>query len=211
MNRRQGARGGARRVRAAFAVCAIAAPALLLAAPVEYEIDPKHTFPSFEVRHLGISTQRGRFNKTRGTVEIDAEAKRGRIDIDIDASTIDTGDPALEDVLRGEDWFASAKYPAMRFRSSEVRFTNGTPTAASGDLTLRGITLPVELVIENFKCAQFLVVRYVCGADVSTKISRSAFGMTSYRTFVSDEVKLIIQVEAIRKTPLQPTPEAGGS
>ena len=85
---------------AAFAALATALPA---AAAVEtYTIDPRHTFPSFEVMHFGVSLQRGRFNKTSGTVKVDTEARQGSVEVTIDATSVDTGLDKLEEHVRDE-------------------------------------------------------------------------------------------------------------
>ena len=70
----------------------------------EYVIDPTHTYASFEIDHLGFSTQRGQFNRSSGIVEFDPEGKTGRIDITIDAASLDTGFALRDDVLRGDQW-----------------------------------------------------------------------------------------------------------
>jgi polyisoprenoid-binding protein YceI len=192
------------------ALCAgLAAAQADTAGDVVYDIDPKHTFPTFEVKHLGISTHRGRFNSTSGKVILNPEAKTGRIDILIDTSTVDTGDSKLEDILRDEDFFHVAKFKTATFVSNNVEYNaQGKPALARGDLTLRGVTRPVTVSIGEMRCTTFLAVRYVCGADITATIKRSEFGMTIWRLWVSDDVKLQIQVEAVRQQPstMQSTP-----
>jgi polyisoprenoid-binding protein YceI len=162
-----------------------------------YTLDSKHTFPSFEISHIGFSTQRGRFDLTSGTVKLDARNETGSIHVNIDANSIDTGLPELEAKLRDADFFNTAKFPFITFDSNKIKFTGDKPIAAEGTLTLLGISKPVLLTIEHFRCGVHPVSRRnVCGADASGLIKRSDFGMKALLPMVADEVRLIIQVEA---------------
>jgi polyisoprenoid-binding protein YceI len=172
------------------------------AAPEEFTIDPPHTFATFEVRHLGISTQRGRFNRTAGRAVFDAEARTGNLEIAIDARTIDTGNESMEKLLRGDDFFNVEKFPEIIFRSKSVSFSQGKPDKIEGELTLLGTTKPVTITVSSYNCTRLpFLIRVTCGIDATTTIRRSEFGMTSVLSFVSDEVKLLIQAEGIRKEP----------
>jgi polyisoprenoid-binding protein YceI len=176
---------------------AIVPPAL--AATESYTIDPKHTLPSFEINHLGFSTQRGRFNGTSGAITLDREAKRGTVLVTIDTGSVDTGVAKLEEHLRGEDFFNIAKFPAMTFKSNTLKFSGDTPVAADGELTLLGVTKPVTLTITSFRCAQHPIAKKeACGADATATIKRSDFGMKYALPAVGDEVKLVINVEAFK-------------
>lgn len=169
------------------------------AAPEHFVIEPSHTFPTFEVSHLGYSFHRGRFNRSSGTIVIDRTARRGQIDVTIDTASLDTGDAKLEQELRGKDFFDVATYPEMRFRSERLVFRGDAVAAAHGTLTLLGASRPVTLEINHFFCATNPLTRkYACGANVVTTLLRSEFGMTKYVPFVGDEVRIAIQVEAER-------------
>jgi polyisoprenoid-binding protein YceI len=180
--------------------CALSA----FAEPVNFTIDSTHTFPSFEISHVGFSTQRGRFNSTQGTISVDMQNHTGTIDITIDANTIDTGLDKLEEKLRGEKFFNVAKFPTITFKSSSLVFNGDDLVAVDGELTMLGVTKAVHLAITSFKCgihpASF---RKVCGVDAETTIKRSEFGMTYGIPAVGDDVKLLLQVEAFQ------APEAG--
>ena len=183
----------------------------VLAATEEYTIDKAHTSPGFEVLHLGISTQRGRFEKTTGKIVLDREAGQGSIDIVIDTTSVSTGATLLDGVLRGDDFFNVERFPTIAFHSKSMEFEGGVPKRALGDLTLLGITKPVTLAIERFGCTRLpFFVRTTCGADVSTRLSRTAFGMSRYLTYISDEVKIVIQIEAVKNEPAaEPAPSGG--
>src|ERR1700693_2564861 len=126
----------------------------LYAAAQEYTIDPAHTFVTFEIRHLGISTQRGRFNSTAGKVALDTEAGNGNVDIVIDARSIDTGNEAMEKFLRGKDFFNVGQVPQIVYKAQRVVFANGQPERIEGELTLLGITRPVSLTVISYGCTR---------------------------------------------------------
>lgn len=164
-----------------------------------YTVDPKHTFPNFEVNHLGLTHQRGRFNSTSGKLTLDLAARKGTVEIEVDTRTINTGLEELEKHLKNEDFFNVEKFPRMTFRSTKVEFEGDKPRSVHGDLTLLGVTKPVTLTITSFNCRVHpMNKKYMCGADATATIKRSDFGMTYAIPAVSDEVKLLITVEAFR-------------
>jgi polyisoprenoid-binding protein YceI len=175
----------------------------LAATPVvaaeSFTLDPSHTFPSFEVTHLGFSIQRGRFDRTTGKVTLDVAAKKGTADITIDTASVDTGLGKLEERLRGEDFFNVARYPTMTFRSSQFTFDGDNVTSVTGDLTLLGVTRPVTLKASYFRCGEHPMARKkACGADLAGTIKRSDYGMKYLVGPVGDDVTLHIQVEALK-------------
>jgi polyisoprenoid-binding protein YceI len=187
-----------RRTLVAVAAMVLSAPAL---AQVEtYVIDSTHTFPSFEISHLGFSTQRGRFNNTTGKIMLDMTAKSGTVEVAIDTNSIDTGLEALEKVLRDPDWFAVAQHPTMTFKGDRLRFDGDRLVGVDGNLTLRGVTKPVSLKVDAFRCAMHpLRKKPACGADASATVKRSEFGMVKFPApIVGEEVKIAIQIEAIK-------------
>lgn len=197
-------------MRFVAAALAFAAPAAL-AAPETFNVDPGHTFPAFEVVHLGISTQRGRFDRTSGRIEIDREAGTARIELAIETASVSTGNKALDGVLKGEDFFDVQKHPRITFRASEVEFEKGEPRRARGELTMNGVTKPVALAVERFACTRLpFLVRLTCGADVTATLRRGEFGLDRFSNFVADEVRIVVQVEAVREEPPAAPPASGG-
>lgn len=167
------------------------------AAPAVYTIDPSHTLPSFEINHLGYSTQRGSFDKTSGTITLDLEKKSGAADIKIDTTSLRTGWEKRDAHLKSEDFFNTEKFPAMTFKGKDFKFSDDKLVSVGGELTLLGVTKPVTLQIANFKCAPHpMSKKPACGADAVATIKRSEFGMSAYVPAVSDEVTLRLQVEA---------------
>lgn len=164
-----------------------------------YIIDSRHTFPGFEISHLGFSVQRGRFNSTRGKVVLDPDAGKGSLDIAVDAASIDTGLKDLEEHLRAEDFFDVARYPKLVFKSNQLHFRNKKLVAVNGQLTMHGVTKPVELKVDHFHCGiNPIALKSVCGANAFGTIKRSDFGIDKYVPMLADEVKLVIQVEAVK-------------
>lgn len=178
-------------------------PALLFAAflpsaqAAEYTIDPAHTYANFEIDHLGFSTQRGQFKRSSGTVEFNPDEKVGRIDISIEAASLDTGFELRDNVLRGESWFNAKDFPYIFFRSQKLVFTEEKLTAVDGVLVMLGEIRPMRLEISRFKCGLNLASRKRgCGADAVGVLRRSEFGLSNGVPFIGDEVRLHIQVEA---------------
>ncbi|GAB3405653.1 YceI family protein [Massilia agilis] len=164
-----------------------------------YTIEPKHTFPSFETDHMGISVWRGKFTKTSGTVVLDRAAKTGSVDIAIDPASIQFGLVALDDHVKGADMLDVAKYPTATYKGPVV-FKGDVPAEINGELTLHGVTKPVKLAINSFKCIQHpMLKREVCGADASGSFNRGDFGVSYGLPKFQPEVRLQIQVEAIKQ------------
>ncbi|MBI5329070.1 MAG: polyisoprenoid-binding protein [Betaproteobacteria bacterium] len=164
-----------------------------------FTLDSRHTFPMFEIDHMGFSVQRGRFNKTTGTVTLDAAAQTGKVEVNIDAASIDMGLDDWDKHMRNADFFNVTAFPSMTFSADTVRFEAGKPVAAEGRFTLLGVTRPLTMKIDNYRCGVHLMNRKtVCGAEASARIRRSEFGMTKFVPFISDEVRLVIPVEAFR-------------
>lgn len=171
----------------------------LPAAADEYVVDPEHTYASFEIDHLGFSTQRGRFNRSSGSIAFDPATQQGSLDIRIDAASLDTGLDLRDDILRGENWFKTGDFPDILFRSQNMVFAGDRLQAVDGTLIMLGEARPLRLEITRFKCGFNLAKRQRgCGADAEGVLKRSDFGLNNGIPFVGDEVRLRIQVEAYR-------------
>jgi polyisoprenoid-binding protein YceI len=177
----------------------LALAAGVAAAPVTYEIDPAHTYPSFEADHSGgVSMWRGKVNSSAGKITLDKEAGSGTVEVTMDMKTIDFGHQGLNDHAQTPDIFDTAKYPTATYSGRLVDFRNGAPTAVDGNLTMHGVTKPVRLTINSFKCAPHRSGREVCGADALGTINREDFGVAFGKNFGFDmKVTLRIQVEAL--------------
>ena len=169
-------------------------------APVTYTVDPMHTYPSFAADHMGLSVWRGKFNRTSGTVTVDREAGTGAVQIVIDTTSVDFGLDLMNQKAAEPDLFDLARYPQATYSGKLVDFVDGKPTRATGQLTFRGVTRPVDLEIRSFKCVPHpLNKRELCGADAVTTIKRDEYGMEAGKAYgFNMDVKLEIQVEALR-------------
>ena len=133
----------------------------------EYSIDPSHTYASFEIDHLGFSTQRGQFNQSSGTVEFDPDAKTGRIDITIDTASLDTGFALRDEILRSDTWFNAKDFPKILFRSQSLVFTDNQLSAVEG-------TLKVPRSVSAFTSAKdFAICSFERVATCTLRISGS--------------------------------------
>lgn len=174
--------------------------AVAVAEPVDYEIDSNHTYPSFEADHMGgVSKWRGKINSTSGSVTLDKEAQTGSVEVTMDMTSIDFGHDGLNDHAKSEDMFNVTEHPTATYSGQLAEWQDGTPTAVDGELTLNGVTQPVRLTLNSFKCQPHPQQgREVCGADAEAEIDRSDFGVDFGQAFGFDMgVKLRIQVEAL--------------
>jgi polyisoprenoid-binding protein YceI len=190
-----------RRLAAATVALALAIIAGRAAAEDTYTIDPVHSQPIFEVRHMGFSLQRGSFGKATGKVTLDRAAKKGSIEVTIDTASIKTIDPRLDTHVKSEDFFNVAKYPTMTFKSTNFTFEGDRVVGMEGELTLLGVTKPVTLKVANDVCGEHpMNKKPMCGAEATTTIKRSEWGMKyGIPKAVGDDVKLMIPVEAYRE------------
>lgn len=172
--------------------------ASVAAAPVTYEIDPAHTYPTFEADHSGgLSFWRGKINSSAGKITLDKEAGAGTVEVTMDMKTIDFGHQGLNDHAQTPDIFDTAQFPTATYQGRLVDFRNGAPTAVDGNLTMHGVTKPVRLTINSFKCAPNRSGGEVCGADALATIDRSEWGVNFGQSFGFDmKVTLRISVEA---------------
>lgn len=178
-------------------------PLLAMSAPETYPLDPTHTYPSFYVEHWGLSMMHGRFDKTSGKFTFDRAAKTGSTELTIDTASLTTGDnvkgnrpQSRDDHLRSADFFNVKEFPTMTFKSTKVTFSGDLPSAVEGNLTLLGVTKPVSLTFERFKCGQNpFSKKDRCGGNAVGKFKRSDFGMKYAVPAVGDEITLNIEFE----------------
>jgi polyisoprenoid-binding protein YceI len=183
-----------------LAAVAMSLGGVALAAPKTYEIDPRHTAPSFEADHFGgVSVWRGKFTRSSGSITLDREAGSGTVDVSIDTASVSTGVEDLDKHLRSPEFFDVAKFPAATYKGKFGKFREGAPTEVQGELTLHGVTKPVTLTLNSFKCIPHPMKKptELCGADAHATINREEFGIAWGKNLGFDmKVKLAIQVEA---------------
>jgi polyisoprenoid-binding protein YceI len=167
-----------------------------------YMLDPTHTYPSFEADHLGgLSVWRGKFTKSSGTVTLDRAAKTGTVDVTVDPASVQTGNTKLDEHLQSDAFFDVSKYPSVTYKGTEIRFDGDKPVEVVGSLTMHGVTKPLNLTIDSFKCMQHpMLKREVCGVEASAHFNRADYGMDFGSKYgFSMDTKLDIQAEGIKQ------------
>lgn len=179
---------------------ALSLAAVAHAAPETYVIDVNHTKPRFEYSHLGFSNQVSRFDTVSGTITIDRAAKTGSVDVTIDAKSVDTGSAMFNQHIQAEDFFDTAQYPNITYKSGKLNFDGDKLVSVDGDLTIKGVTRPVRLTVTSMLCKPHpMAKKDACGANAVANIKRSDFNMGKYAPAVSDEVALSIPVESLKQ------------
>lgn len=169
------------------------------AEPVVWRIDPVATHVHFEVRHFGTSTARGRFDTIAGSIVLDRAAHGGEVSIEIDTASVSTGLAPFDSVLRRVDMLAVQAHPKAYFVAQRLAFDGERLASVSGEFTLRGTSRPLTLRALAFGCRIHPTFRReVCGGDFEAELLQSDFGLSYALPFVSDRVRLLIQVEAMR-------------
>jgi polyisoprenoid-binding protein YceI len=144
----------------------------------DYEIDPAHTYPNFTISHLGFSTMHGQFAKTSGMIQMDMEKKTGAVDITIDAASIYTGHQKRDDHLRSPDFLNVVEFPEITYKSTSVKFQGKDKATVEGELTIKGVSKPVTLSVNNIVCgAHPLNKKELCGFDATATIKRTDWGV----------------------------------
>ncbi len=186
-------------ITASMGAALLAATTFAHAESAGYMIEPAHSSVVFEVKHFGTSTIRARFNVKSGTITIDPAAKTGKADIVVDAASVASGLPDFNDILKGAKYFNVETYPDVTFVATDFRFDGDKITQVSGSLTMIGKTNPVTLNGTNYNCYQSPVQKkQVCGGDYVTSIKRSEWNINGGIPFMSDDTRLLIQIEATR-------------
>ena len=171
------------------------------AAPATYAIDPTHTFATFEIDHFGASTNRARFDKKSGSVQFDKAAKTGKVEIELDMTSVNSGTPAFNKHLQSADIFNVEKFPTAKFVSDKFVYDGDKLKEVTGQLTLKGQTHPVTLKANQFNCYDSpMLKREVCGGDFEATIDRTQWGLNYGLPMVAGkEVRVIATVEAVKQ------------
>jgi polyisoprenoid-binding protein YceI len=190
--------------RPAAAPAAIAAPAV---APGAFVLDPSHTNVMFKVRHLGINTVTGRFDRFSGSFSYDSTAPAlTSVNVSIDAASVDTDIERRDNHLRSEDFFFVERHPTITFTSRNVRRVEGNRYKVLGDLTIRGVTKPVVLDAELTGLLRLQSGAEVAAITATTTIDRFDYGLAWNRLTegvanVAPEVEIVLNLEARKAAP----------
>jgi polyisoprenoid-binding protein YceI len=189
-------------LKTVIAMLAASASFSSMAVETTYQLDPSHTYPSFETDHFGgISIWRGKFNRSSGTVTIDRSAKTGTLEATIDMASADVGNDALNTELKSSKFFDATRFPTAVYKGTSMTFEGDVPVEVIGELTLHGVTKPLNLKIQSFKCFQNpLLKREVCGTESTATFDRSDFGVDVGKPYgFKMETVLHIQAEGIKQ------------
>ena len=166
-----------------------------------YQLDPDHTYPSFEADHVGgLSVWRGKFDRSHGTVTLDREARTGSVEVSTDIASVHTGNAALDQLLQSDQFFDAPKFPAATYKGT-IRFEGDKPVSVVGNLTMHGVTKPLTLTIESFKYITHQILKVeVCGVDAIGEFDRGDFAVDFGKTYgFSTKTKLLISAEALKR------------
>ena len=179
----------------------VAMGAALPALAADYVTEPTHTQAAFEISHFGAGVNRVRFDKEDGKIQFDPAAKKGRVELTIDASSLSSGVPPFDRHLKGPEVFDAEKHPTIQFVGDKFHFNGDKVTAVDGQLTIKGKTHPLTLKANQFACYQSpMLKREVCGGDFTATIDRTLWGINYGLDMVAGkDVKLIATVEAVRQ------------
>jgi polyisoprenoid-binding protein YceI len=187
---------------AAAGVLVAAASFNAMAAEATYQLDPNHTSPSFEADHFGgISVWRGKFTKSSGTVTLDREAHTGTLDATIDMTSVIIGNEKLNGELKSPQFFDTEKFPTATYKGTSMKFKGDVPVEVIGELTFHGVTKPVNLKVESFKCFMHpMLKKEVCGTESTATFDRGDFGVNWGKDYgFNMKTTLHIQAEGVKQ------------
>jgi polyisoprenoid-binding protein YceI len=168
-----------------------------------WKLDPGHSKVSFSIKHLKISKVRGTFDTFDVTIVTTEDPKDTTIEAVIDVASVNTGQEARDNHLRSSDFFLADEHPQLTFRSTSISSTGGDDFTVEGNLTLRGVTLPITLKGELGGVATDGYGQTKAGASVSTTINRQDYGVSWNAALeaggftLGDDVKINIDVQVI--------------
>ena len=173
---------------------------------MSWKIDTAHTRVAFSVRHMMIANVHGQFGNVTGTVEFDQDRPaQAKVDVTIDAASIDTGDPNRDAHLRSADFFNVEQYPVLAFKSRRAERIDDTSGRLIGDLTIRGVTKEVVLDVEYNGEATSPYGTTSAGFSARTKINRRDWGLNwnvaleAGGVLVGETIKITLEVELIKQ------------
>jgi polyisoprenoid-binding protein YceI len=177
------------------------------AAVTTWTIDPTHTIAAFTVKHLGISSFRGKFRTVEGTITLDEANPAGSsVTASIKTDSIDVPGDRFYGHMVSDDWFSAEKYPEITFRSTRVERQDDTHWLVTGDLTLHDVTRPVVLATEYLGQSVHPFSKHTVAAfHAETEIDRTDFGlnwnaaMDAGMKYVGEQVQITLDIEAVRQ------------
>ena len=164
-----------------------------------YEIDTAHSMILFRAKHNGVTYNYGRFNEFTGAITMDeTDASKSTVEFEVKAASVDTGNEKRDQHLRSSDFFSAKQFPVITFKSTKVsaKEGEGEVLAVTGDLELHGVKKSITVDVEITGRATGREGESLIGFESIFTIKRSEFGMTYGLGPVSDEIRLIVSIEA---------------
>lgn len=176
------------------------APTLAAAEEAVYALDPVHTRVAFQVSHAGFSQPVGSFSKVEGQLRFDPDDWSGaQLSVRIPVATLNLGDEDWQQKILDRTFFDARRFPQASFVSTRVESSGPNTATVTGELTLHGVTRPLTLQVTlNALKRHPLTRKRTAGFSATGTLRRSEFGMDAWKNVVGDEVRLIIEAEAIR-------------
>jgi polyisoprenoid-binding protein YceI len=164
-------------------------------------LDAIHSVPVFEFTHLGLSTQSGRFDKVQGSFTLDRAGRSGNVEFNIDASSMNMGYGTATPDSPGFQLLRVREFSKIHFQSEQLFFDDQLRVvAATGNLTLLGVTRPLTIWISRFACSISQTFKVeMCTGNITATVKRSEFGMLAFIPAISDEIRVIVPIEAYKQ------------
>jgi polyisoprenoid-binding protein YceI len=175
-------------------------------ATTRWTIDPVHSRVAFSIKHMVVTTARGHFKGVKGTIVLD-EANPGAssVEVEIDATSIDTADENRDNHLRSGDFLLADEHPTITFKSTSVAPQGGSRAKVTGDLTMRGVTRPITLDVEMGGKGKNMQGAEIIGFEATGRINRKDWGVSFNSPLelggfaLGDDLKIEIDIEALRQ------------
>jgi polyisoprenoid-binding protein YceI len=171
-----------------------------------WSIDPGHSSVHFKVRHMGIAWVRGEFRVLRGKLNWNEnKIEESRVEVEIDSSSVYSSEPKRDQHLKNADFLDVERFPSMHFQSTHISTPSRGTALVAGDLTIRGVSRPVELRVSEISApTQDPSGNVVIGASATAKVNRKEFGLTwnavldSGGFVVGDEILIDLDIEFVK-------------
>ena len=181
---------------AVIVVCAV----MVAGAADTYTLDPAHSVPLFKISHMGVSNTYGRFNEVSGSITVDpSDAKNNAVEVVVKTASVDTGNTTRDSHLKTADFLDVEKHPEMTFTSTSFEKTGDNTYRVTGDLTLHGVTKPIEVDAVHIGTGKGREGESRMGWETTFTIKRSDYGMTGMVGPVGNDVQITLAVEGVMK------------
>lgn len=165
-----------------------------------YEVDASHSMIIFRAKHMGVSYNYGRFNEFSGNLAVDeTDAANSMIELEVKAASVDTGNEKRDQHLRNPDFFNAKQFPVITFKSTEVKKVDEDTLEVTGDLGLHGVKKSVTVEVEITGKGKNQQGTALIGFETTFTIKRSEFGMDYGIGAVSDDIRITVSVEGMKK------------